>query len=60
MDEITKHEKLLVLNEDSFMPINENDTFKVDPKMLYPVGCPYSLQDIMDCVMCETEDYIDK
>ena len=49
-------------NENDFVVI---DKYKdkvpgINPKTLYPIGCPYSLQDIMDCAMCEIEDYNDK
>ena len=49
-------------NENDFVVIDK-DKDKVpgiNPKTLYPIGCPYSLQDIMDCAMCEIEDYNDK
>ena len=40
--------------------MDKDKVFEINPKMMYPIGCPYSLQDIMDGVMCEMEDYIDK
>ena len=61
MEDIHELERLTIsFNENDFIAMDKDKVFEINPKMTYPIGCPYSLQDIMDGAMCETEDYIDK
>ncbi len=61
MKEIPEYKQLNIsFNENDFIPIDKDNVPKTNPKTLYPIGSPYSLQDIMDCAMYETEDYNDK
>ena len=49
-------------NENDFVVIDKDKdkVHGINPKTIYPIGCPYSLHDIMACAMCELEDYNDK
>ena len=61
MGDIHELERLTVsFNENDFIAMDKDKVFEINSKMMYPIGCPYSLQDIMDCAIRETEDYNDK
>ena len=63
MKEIPEYKKsngTVSFSENDFIHVDSDEVPEFNPKTMYPIGCPYSLQDIMDGVMCETEDYIDK
>ena len=61
MEDIHEYKRLSIsFNENDFIVMDKDKVPETNPKTLYPIGCPYSLQDIMDGAMCEMEDYIDK
>ena len=59
MNDIPEYKRLSIsFNENDFVVMDKDKVPGINPKTLYPIGCPYSLQDIMDCVICETEEYL--